>query len=182
MNTQAPRAQYIDTVQVARLIRASLKESFPGTKFSVRSERYAGGSSINIGWTDGPTERQVEAISARFQGASFDGMTDLKSYHQSILDGEPARFMADFVFVRRRMTREYAQRCGERAAQRFGLDPSRWTLAGSDMMGWHPVGETGDQFTDQAFGRHAASYPQRNAVAQPSRTAARVQFADSRAA
>jgi hypothetical protein len=41
-------------------------------------DRYAGGSSIDIVWTDGPTQKQVEAITAPFQGARFDGMIDLQ--------------------------------------------------------------------------------------------------------
>lgn len=96
--------KYIDVTGTAKLIRKALKESFPAVKFSVRSERYAGGSSINISWTDGPTGKQVERVAGAFEGGYFDGMIDYKGslYHQ--LDGEPVHFCADFVFCNRHHT------------------------------------------------------------------------------
>lgn len=69
-------ARYIDTAEAAKMLRPFLKREFPGVKFSVRIDRYAGGSSIDVNWTDGPTVEQVEAISRGFQGARFEGMTD----------------------------------------------------------------------------------------------------------
>lgn len=71
------KARYIDTAEVARMMRPQLKRVFPGVKFSVRIDRYAGGSSIDVRWTDGPTTEQVEAVTHGFQGARFDGMIDL---------------------------------------------------------------------------------------------------------
>jgi hypothetical protein len=35
-------------------IRAELKKAFPGVKFSVRSETFSGGDSIDVKWMDGP--------------------------------------------------------------------------------------------------------------------------------
>lgn len=77
--------RYIDTVDQAALIRQVLHRQFSGVRFSVVSKRYAGGSSIRVAWTDGPTLRQVQAITAPFKGASFDGMIDLKHYGTSWL-------------------------------------------------------------------------------------------------
>lgn len=79
------RAEYIDTAEQAKLIRAALKRAFPAVKFSVRIDRYAGGSSVNISWTDGPTESQVEEISSDYQGGGFDGMIDLAYSRQAWL-------------------------------------------------------------------------------------------------
>jgi len=95
------------------MIRKELKHYFPNTKFSVRGHKYSGGSSINISWSDGPMQNEVDAITKRFQGASFDGMIDLKSYHNSfvILDGAElpteVHFGADFVFTDRKVSAEY---------------------------------------------------------------------------
>jgi hypothetical protein len=76
--TTAPaRPRWIDTRDVAKLIRKHLKQNFAGVKFSVRLDRYAGGSSINVGWVDGPTQAEVEKVTHPFQGARFDGMIDL---------------------------------------------------------------------------------------------------------
>lgn len=68
----------------AKNIRTLLKAAFPRTKFTVRTERYSGGNSINVGWTDGPTTSEVKAITDRFQGGDFDGMTDSYDYRHSV--------------------------------------------------------------------------------------------------
>ena len=52
--------KYFDTVETAKLIRKALKAKFPGVKFSVRSRKYAGGSSIDVVWTDGPAAKAVD--------------------------------------------------------------------------------------------------------------------------
>ena len=96
--------QYLSCAETAKLVRAALKESFPGVKFSVKSSTYAGGASINVAYVDGPTAAQVEAVAKAFQGAYFDGMTDYKGSNYNSLDGQPVRFGADFVFVSRRFT------------------------------------------------------------------------------
>lgn len=94
-------ARYISTADTAKIIRQELKEKFPDCKFSVRSKSYSGGSSISVEWTDGPTGKEVEAIVFPFQGASFDGMQDLKTHHNSYYKGEEVRWGADFVFASR---------------------------------------------------------------------------------
>jgi len=104
---------YISTNDTAKMIRKELKHYFPNTKFSVRGNKYSGGSSINIYWVDGPTSSEVDVITDRFQGASFDGMTDCKNYHNSfvILDGAElpieVHFGADYVFTRRELSPEF---------------------------------------------------------------------------
>ncbi len=72
---EGPR--WMDTAEAAKLIRAQLKRSFPGYTFRVRTKRYAGGSSIDVSWVDGPTERQVRAVTEPFSGQHFDGMIDM---------------------------------------------------------------------------------------------------------
>jgi len=42
------------------LIKTMLKNSFPETRFSVRTDRGSMSESIDINWVDGPTEEQVE--------------------------------------------------------------------------------------------------------------------------
>ena len=98
--------EYLSVTDTARLLRAALKAEFPGVKFSVRSDRYAGGASIRVYWTDGPTDDAVSATAGLYQGATFDGMQDLKEYHASLLAGpdgtvREVHFGADFVFTER---------------------------------------------------------------------------------
>lgn len=76
---------YISTTDTAKLIRATLKAKFPKTKFSVRSSKYSGGSSIRISWMDGPTTKMVDAYVQAFSGGGFDGMIDMKYHSDSWL-------------------------------------------------------------------------------------------------
>lgn len=82
MNSELPTTEYqhpryVDAAEIAKMIRKTLKGAFPGVTFSVRTDKYAGGSSVDIGWTDGPTTSQVDARVSAYAGARFDGMTDL---------------------------------------------------------------------------------------------------------
>ena len=47
--------EYVSTTDTAKLVRAALKKAFastyPGVKFSVRSDRYADGASVRVTWT-----------------------------------------------------------------------------------------------------------------------------------
>jgi hypothetical protein len=93
--------QYLSCAETAKMVRAALKESFPGVKFSVKSSVYSGGASINIRYTDGPTYDQVKAVAGMFEGSYFDGMTDYKGSNYGSLDGNEVRFGADFIFINR---------------------------------------------------------------------------------
>lgn len=55
-----------DVVEIAKQIRTVLKKEFPATKFSVRSERYSMGSSINVSWDGLPSAATVSAITDSF--------------------------------------------------------------------------------------------------------------------
>lgn len=81
--------RYLSCAETAKLIRGALKKAHPGVKFSVRSDTYAGGASIRVRWTDGPTVDAVEKVAKPYSGAAFDGMIDLKVYadHWLMPDG-----------------------------------------------------------------------------------------------
>lgn len=72
-----------DLVVGAKNIRTELKQAFPGIKFSVKTERFSGGDSIDVRWTDGPTTKKVDEIISKYQAWSFDAMTDSSSYNPS---------------------------------------------------------------------------------------------------
>jgi len=103
-------AKWIDVADTAKLIRKVLRESFPGVKFSVRIDRYAGGSSTRVTWTDGPTAKVVEDLLSVFEAAGFDGMQDLKFYKDSTLDGERVNFGGGYLFTTRHYSDELVQR------------------------------------------------------------------------
>jgi len=54
-------------------IRIGLKSAWPLVKFSVRAERHG---ALLISWTDGPTSKQVEAMTRPYKAGHFDGMDD----------------------------------------------------------------------------------------------------------
>ena len=66
-------AAYIESKEVAVLIRAQLKARWPRVKFSVRSEC----NSVNVDWVDGPCQRLVERVIGQYSFGGFDGMIDL---------------------------------------------------------------------------------------------------------
>jgi len=78
--------EYLTCAETARLLRQALRAAFPDVRFRVRSKTYSGGASITVSWIDGPVPAAVERIARRFEGAEFDGMHDLKTYHTSELD------------------------------------------------------------------------------------------------
>lgn len=60
----------------AKAIRAELKKFFPKIKFTIRSKTYSGGDNVRVCWVDGPTQRVVEDVVAKYRIGHFDAMTD----------------------------------------------------------------------------------------------------------
>ncbi len=98
----------------AKAIRGELKAKFPGIKFSVRSTQ-RGTSSIDIGWTDGPTAEQVAAVTGKYELGSFDGMTDCYVYDPTHVVAEDGEIMelggARYVFEHRHISDEAREAC-----------------------------------------------------------------------
>lgn len=88
-----PSPEYVSVAETAKYVRAALAKAFPGQKFSVRSESYAGGASIDVRYEGGPAKRDVEAVVAPYRGGDFDGMIDLKynKYSWLAADGSASR-------------------------------------------------------------------------------------------
>ena len=116
---------YVSVADTAKEIRAAFKVAFPGIKFTVKSHSYSGGASIRVGWTDGPAVVQVNAVVARFEGAKFDGMQDLKTYvRQPVLtpDGfAEVHYGADYIFTERALSMETKMTLAMRIAMKFGI-------------------------------------------------------------
>ena len=103
MTTTDSKTRY-SCAETAKLVRIALKARFPSVKFSVRSSTYSMGASIDVSWTDGPSSKEVEPITSQFTGASFDGMIDLKSYHDTEWQGQRVHFGADYIFCSREIS------------------------------------------------------------------------------
>lgn len=94
------QARYIDTADVAKIMRRALKARWPEIKFRVRIQRYAGGSSINVYYPesaglDADAVKEINAFVSGYSGKGFDGMIDMAFYkeHWLLPDGSvaPAR-------------------------------------------------------------------------------------------
>ena len=112
--------------ETAKLLRQALKSNFPGIKFSVRSSTYSGGASIRVEWFDGPTKKEVEKVTTLYTGATFDGMQDLKTYHDTFLtnaDGETRQvhFGADFIFTDRNYSPAFWWDAAKKTAAYWGF-------------------------------------------------------------
>lgn len=79
----------------AAAIRAELKAAFVGVKFSVTSDTFSGGNSVHIDWTDGPTVKEVEAITSKYQYGHFNGMEDLYEDSNSREDIPQAKYIQE---------------------------------------------------------------------------------------
>lgn len=115
LQAEYKQAKYIPVAEVAKLVRKALKESFPGTKFSVRSHSASTTSSIYIDWIDGPCTADVNATVNQFRGSEFDGMTDCLNGRTNFLNGERVHFGADFISC----SRKYSVNFLTRVAQAF---------------------------------------------------------------
>jgi hypothetical protein len=151
MTTMTAPIKYQRVADTAKLVRAAVKAAFPGVKFSVRSESYAGGASINVFWEDGPTPSDVEKVIGVYAGARFDGMIDLKYHvqhrlcpvhgvqlarvygHGAGLDrddeegpcceqAEPIHFGADYVFGHRSYSPEFRAVLEAMVAEQEGVE------------------------------------------------------------
>lgn len=65
-------------------LKRVLAREFPGVAFSVKSDSYSGGDSIDVHWTDGPTQAEVDRLCDLFQECDFDGMQDLETSRQNV--------------------------------------------------------------------------------------------------
>lgn len=159
-------ACYISPADTAKLVRKALKASFPSTTFAVRTKVYSGGASISVSWTDGPLTEQVEHVAGQFAGASFDGMTDMKTYHTDYLVGENTikaiRYGADFVFCTRHISKQLGERALRYVRAQCGNDwPEEVAVQESVCGGCYLVGArtfrpfNGVEYLDQVWAKTA---------------------------
>ena len=64
-----------DSAVKAKLIRKELATAFPGVPFRVKTDRFSGGSSVDVFWTDGPASEKVESIAGRYERLDRDPST-----------------------------------------------------------------------------------------------------------
>ncbi len=135
-----PETIYETAAQTAKRIRKILKIKFPGIKFSVRSKTYAGGSSVNVKWMDGPRDEKVQEAVQWLESAEFDSMTDLKTY-------TPPTFVTDagwlyrvsgagYIFCGRNLSDEKQAEMENRVRDFFTAEESERILGGPHAWHW----------------------------------------------
>ena len=133
-----------DHVRAAKNLKKELAKAFPGVAFEVRSESYAGGNSVNASWTDGPTTGEVRAISDKYQGGDFDGMTDSYNDDRSAFSAAVRAVLGQskYVFANRHDSRKYVcSKCGPA----WSPGPSFFTSEGVEY--WRPCHLCGGEIT-----------------------------------
>jgi hypothetical protein len=117
--TTTTQTRYLTQTETNKLIRAALRDAFPGIKFSVTG---SGGNATTVAWTDGPAEKAVEDVARRFEGSSFDGMQDLASpiFHEE--GGVRIHYGCSYVFTRRNYSAEITEQA-QREVANAGIDP-----------------------------------------------------------
>ena len=106
-------------------IRRELSAKFPGVRFRVTSESYAGGSSVSVHWVDGPTRAEVQSVVEKYQYGSFDPMRDLYEYRS---DHDARYGSVKYVAASRRYSAEAIAKTAESLSIPYtveGEGPSR---------------------------------------------------------
>lgn len=123
-------------------IRAELKRAFPGVKFSVRSETFSGGDSIDIAWELGPTTEVVKAITDKYQEGHFNGMEDIYETDRNHI--WPQIYGGAKYVHEQRHTRSGEDVVAAALCVRWGLeipaDRSWWRIHRADDNRGHDVG------------------------------------------
>lgn len=81
----ASSAKLSEYARAAKNIKKELSLAFPGVKFSVKSESYSGGDSVDVRWENGPRYKDVEAVINKYQYGNFNGMDDIYEYDHSAM-------------------------------------------------------------------------------------------------
>lgn len=95
---------YVSATDTAKLVKKALKTEFPGTKFSVRTAKYAGGASLDVHWTEGPTTPKVDAVLKSFEGSEPDTSGDFCDPVTHEKDGQQIQYGADHILTTRMIT------------------------------------------------------------------------------
>ena len=117
------KRQLTGAALTAKVIKKRLTTLYPQVKFSVRSDVFSMGNSIDIRWTDGPMQKSVEAVTGQYQRGSFNCMTDM--YEHVGINPSLGCEGAKYVECHRTISSGYMAAIVEKAKGRYGiLDPN----------------------------------------------------------
>lgn len=112
------KKQISSQAAAAKAIRTELKAVFPTVKFSVTSESFSMGDAVHISWVDGPTTKQVEAITEKYQYGSFNSMEDLYENTNDRSDIPQTKYV--------QTSRKFSEAAKMEMSEKLGLDWSQY--------------------------------------------------------
>lgn len=112
----------ISVKEVAKQIRKELTKVFPGEKYSVTSQSYSMGDCVNVRWTDGRRQEEVQKVLNKFKCKTFDGSIDASSYQPYEYEGV-WYYGTDSARASRELSKEYKANV-EEFGKSIGIDVS----------------------------------------------------------
>lgn len=129
-NREHPRqTMTTESAKTAKLIREILKREYPDVKFSVTSDNFANGDSVDISWVDGMPSKDIDSFARQFEYGSFDGMTDCYNY-----DNKREHPQAKYVHAKRGISTEKTAIIQEQLASLMGIENSPDAVIPNDYM------------------------------------------------
>lgn len=129
----------VDVVEKSKWCKRELNQKYPETKFRKSSEKYAGGSSFTVSWTNGPAEKEVKKI--------VDKYSDRGKHHNPQLDMTD---VDNYAHVDREVTEDVKDRiAGQLARMGEDVDDYRlWALVAYISLDedGHPVEVVGSEY------------------------------------
>lgn len=105
-----------DGREVAKNVRLHLKHVFPKVKFSVKSDF----NSINVEWTDGPTDKEVSAVVSLFKMPCKFGADDYYDY--SLTEFNRVYGGVRYLFTKRIRSEALTTLAKKYISARYGLE------------------------------------------------------------
>jgi len=117
------KRQLTGAALTAKVIKKRLKALYPSVKFSVTSDVFSMGDSVDIRWTDGPFRETIEVITKPYQNGEFNSMEDMYEYKS--IDPALGCEGAKYVMCHRKTSSELLAKLAVKAREHFGteLDP-----------------------------------------------------------
>jgi len=113
-----------DRRKTTSLLKKYLKAKY-GIETSIKSEIYSGGSSLNVSYTGGVSEKTIKAELNRLQYGNFNGMEDIYEYKNDaetgiVIDGYQ---LEDFkyIFVNQEISKDFVTKCAFLLSEFYSL-------------------------------------------------------------
>lgn len=148
--------------QTSKVIKQELKKAFPEVKFSVKSDNYSGGNSVNIEYWDAMPLKEVEEIVSKYQQGHFNGMEDIYEYSNTNKNIPQAKF----VFTKRNISTIAAKKIVSAIEKHYGINIEVNYTEGQfghyREFAYKKYDHIGDQGIDQLFFTESKKFDFRN--------------------